>query len=64
MKQKIDVSECLYEDSKKENQRLKEKANKVVEMQYRIDGSMDKKDMDNLWESIDALEDALEGKDE
>jgi len=43
-----------------ENQRLREIGNKVCEMAYLIDGTMDEKDMNNLWDAINKLQKALE----
>ena len=58
---------CYYEnleeqikEFKVENQRLKAAGNKVVEMFYCIDGMMDEKDMNNLWDAIKDLEKQLE----
>ena len=51
------------EKSQTKIKQLEDKGNKVVEMTYLIDGTMDEKDMNNLWEAIDNLQKALEGKD-
>jgi len=51
-----------YWDAQKRIKQLEDAGIRVVEMTYLIDESMDEKDMNNLLDSINALEKAVEQK--